>query len=499
MEPISKLPPGTEIVEVLESGVILLKDAKPSIRELGASGMTNYPNMWRGEYKPELAGQTGRRTYHKMKRSDGQVHGLIRLVKTPILAARWYVAPPLIEGRAIRRKDKQMALFVNNCLFHYQSCSFPQILFEGLEHLTYGFYAFEKVWEMRTIKGKERVVLQKLAARHPLDVEGFDYDAHGGPQGLMQYVDGIQIDIPIERLLVFTHEMEAYDMEGVSMLRPAYKHWYYKEQMYKVDAIQKERHGIGIPVIKLPPSFTPDDKAYAQELGRNLRTNENAHVVLPPMWELSMLKLEGHVVNALDTAEHHDKMMARAVLGQFLNLESGGGQSIEQFMDLFLKSTRFIADSMRDVINKHLIPELVRYNFDNVEPEEMPELRVRRLGDTVDWRTISFALRNLVGAGIIKPDDRLEEWIREEMDLPVEDMESARMVLDLDVPQGLEAQESMQEFNKATDAAARDEEQLQKDGEPPGIAGLPRQAKGGGGQGRNPGSNGRTGRDRSGG
>jgi phage gp29-like protein len=480
---IRQLPPNTELVEVTD-GYIICKEAPPSLTELGSSGMTNYPNMWRGEYKPELAGQSGRRVYHKMKRSDGQVHGLLRLAKTPILAARWYVAPPTVEGKKLRRKDRQMAEFVHNSLFHYQTSSFPQMLSEGLEHLTYGFYAFEKVWEFRRVKGKERVVLKKLAPRHPLDVDHFEYDAHGGPTGLVQYADGDEIFLPIGDLIVFTNEMEGQDMEGVSMFRPAYKHWYYKEQMYKVDAIQKERHGIGIPVIKLPPSYTPQDKAYAQELGRNLRTNENAHVVLPPMWELMMLKLEGHIVDPLATAEHHDKLMARAVLGQFLNVDTAG-TSIEEFMDLFLKSSRFVADQMRDVINKHVIPELINFNFDKVEPEDMPELRVRRLGDTVDWRTISFALRNLVGAGIIVPDDRLEEWIREEMDLPVADEDTERKILDLETPQGLEA------FNAETDRAEREAEEAE-------TAGLPRQSQAGN-MTRGPGNVGRTGQDRSGG
>jgi hypothetical protein len=400
-----------------------------------------------------------------------------------------------------------MARFVDNCLFHYQSCSFFQTLFEALEHLTYGFYAFEKVWEFRTIKGKERVVLQKLAPRHPLDVWHFEYDEHGGPLDMIQFWQGERVVIPIEKLLVFTHEMEGNDMEGVSMLRPAYKHWYYKEQMYKVDAIQKERHGIGIPVIKLPPGFGPDDKAYAQEMGRNLRTNENAHVVLPPMWELAMLKLEGHIVSALESAEHHDVLMARTVLGQFINEMGGGGKSIDSFMEMFLKSTRFIADQMRDIVNKHLIPELIRYNFENVEPEEMPELRVRRLGDTVDWRTISFALRNLVGAGIIQPDDRLEEWIREEMDLPVADEGTARQILDLQTPQGLDQLNAQmdaqaQQAQDQMDAQAQQAQQQPGQpvqGQPPrGAAGLPRQAPAST-TGKGPGSNGRTGRDRSGG
>ncbi len=39
-----------------------------------------------------------------------------------------------------------------------------------------------------------------------------------------------------------------------------------------------------------------------------------------------------------------------------------------------------------------------------------------------------MALRNLVGAGIIKPDDQLEDYIRDEMDLPAADPNTARAI-----------------------------------------------------------------------
>ena len=216
-------------------------------------------------------------------------------------------------------------------------------------------------------------------------------------------------------------------MEGMSILRSAYKHWYYKENLYKIDAIQKERHGIGIPVIKLPPGFSPTDKTLADEMGRNLRTNEKAHVVLPPNWDIMMLKMEGNQVDALESAAHHDLMVARNILAHFVNDQRSDGSAITASGEIFVKSVRFVAEQVRDVFNKWAIPELVDYNWD---VDEYPELRVRRLGDTVDWRVISFAMRNFIGAGVIKPDDKLEEWVRNEMDLPMADSATERNVLD---------------------------------------------------------------------
>jgi DNA-binding ferritin-like protein (Dps family) len=228
------------------------------------------------------------------------------------------------------------------------------------------------------------------------------------------------VNIPIKKMLVFTFDMEAGNIEGISVLRSAYKHWYYKEQLYKIDAIQKERHGIGIPVIKLPMGFSAEDKRIANELGRNLRTNERAHVVLPPNWELLFAKLEGNMVDSLKSVEHHNEMIRENVLGSFL---SSDVDTKDEDQVMFLKATRFIAEIVSDTVNNYLIPELVGYNFDT---EDIPKLRARRIGETVDQRTLSFAIRNLIGANVIKPDQPLEDYVRDEMDLPKADPSTVR-------------------------------------------------------------------------
>src|SRR6202000_3063401 len=123
-------------------------------------------------------------------------------------------------------------------------------------------------------------------------------------QGYQQWVN-----IPINKLLVFSFDKEAGNIEGISLLRSAYKHWYYKDTLYKIDAIQKERHGIGVPVIQMPPGWKKADKDLAEKIGRNLRTNEKAHIVLPPMWNILFAKLEGQPVDCLPSIEHHNQMI----------------------------------------------------------------------------------------------------------------------------------------------------------------------------------------------
>ena len=419
---------------VTDSGVLLMTKRPTRItmsandnltgyrQEIGVAGFgySIWNNIIRGDYNPELFGIQGLKKFDEMRRSDAQVRSALRLIKTPVLGARWYVEPA-----SDRKKDKTIAEFVWKNLNKWMSISFSQVLLESLLMLDFGYYLFEKVYDWKEVNGQRRIIFKKLAPRHPMDVIEWHFDPEGGPKSIDMFHPtraDQQVNIPIEKLAVFTFDKEAGNVTGISALRSAYKHWFYKEQLYKIDAIQKERHGIGIPIITLPPNFDDDDRRKADEIGRNLRTNEKAHVVLPPNWQIIFAKLEGQLVNALDSAEHHGRMIFTNVLGEFLSLTTA--TDAQTSSDIFAKATRYIAEIIRDVFNKYCIPQLVDFNWSNIE--DYPELRVRRIGDTTDWRTLSFAIRNFIGAQAMFPDDPLEAWIRDEMDLPRADPETKR-------------------------------------------------------------------------
>jgi hypothetical protein len=248
------------------------------------------------------------------------------------------------------------------------------------------------------------------------------FDKHGDPTEIVQ--DSMtdtgfeEVHIPFEKLLVFTLDEEASDPTGMSILRSAYKHWYYKDNLYKVDAIAKERHGIGVPDIGLPPGFNNTDRQLAEEMGANLRTNEKSYIVRPPGWEIGFVEIRTNPVDALKSAEHHDLMIARNVLAQFMNLGSTtsgsralGGSQIE----VFVKALRYISGIIADQFNTYVVPQLVDWNF---TVKRYPRLRVRRIGENADWRSLSVAIRNMVESQIITATPELEEWMANQMDLP---------------------------------------------------------------------------------
>jgi hypothetical protein len=413
--------------------VVLMTDksytqGRPDLSEIGTTSPSTYLGFLRQEYNPDLREQNGLRTYDKMRRSDSTVRGVLRLMKTPVLGARWFVKPASDSA-----KDKNIADFVSWNLFKGMSNSWPQLLTEALLCLDYGYYMFEKVFTNKHPAKPGMICWQKFAPRHPLDALYWEFDNKGGPAGVQMYNYSVlsQIFIPINKLAVFTFEKEAGDMVGMSLLRSAYKPWYYKQQLEKIDAIQKERHGIGIPIIKLPIGFTNNDRLLADNLGRNLRTNERAHVVLPPNWDLVFAKLEGQPVNALESIAYHDGQIEMNVLGTFIDSDKGRATKDEDHV-MFMRSTRFLADCVEDVFNSYCIPQLVDFNYSRL-PNGYPELKARRIGEDDMWRTMSFTVRNMVGAGVLTPDDQLEDVLREEVDLPPRDPKTSR---DIASPQG---------------------------------------------------------------
>ena len=392
-------------------------------QEIGAARTKWRSLLGNEEYNEALAGIQGIEKFDEMRRQDATVRTSLRLAKTPVLAAKWNIEPA-------KRGDSTAEIhadFIRWALFEAMTISWEQIMSEALLMMDFGYYMFELVYTVKEWQGQPKICWQKWAPRHPIDVtqNGWEFDEHGGPVGVwMTSFEGEdEIFIPISKMVVFTYDREANNMEGISLLRSVYKHWYYKDNLYRIDAIQKERHGIGIPVIKLPPGFTNSDKTKADELGRNLRTNEQAHVVLPPFWELLFAKIEGQPTNPLESIQHHDLEISQNVLGQWI--ETGASASKEQEIDIYMKAMRFTADIIKWVINKHAIPQLIQFNFPGIT--EYPTLRARRIGETNELRTLSFAARNFIGAGLVIPDDKLEEWVRDELDMPLADKATQRL------------------------------------------------------------------------
>jgi len=418
---------------------IPLKRAYPRA-ELGDSGTRATKGNIAEEYNPNLQGVAAIKIYDEMRKGDGTVRAAMLVTSLPIRRAKWFVNPATQE-----KQDVEIAEFLEHALFDWIDNSWDDIVREALLMLPFGVMLFEKVYGVKDHDGKTYVTLQKLAPRLPKSIQAWELS--DGTFGIQQITQtGGMAEIPGSKLLIFVNEKEGGNWWGTSMLRAAYKHWYHKNNFYKIDAVAFERQGLGVPMIKMPMGYTETDEQKAITAASNLRANESGYLILPPGYEAEFMNMgAGTTRDPERSINHHNKEILQSVLAQFLELgqtQSGGGSRAlsEDQTDLFLKAMESIANSIVTVINKDLIPELVDMNFDNIEV--YPKLDYSSIS-RVDITALGNAFSQLVTAKGITPTMKDEIYLRALLGLPdvtEEEIDTELDHIDIDDPIGANAE-----------------------------------------------------------
>lgn len=366
--------------------------------------------------------------YDEMANGDAAVDVSLRAAKMPVMGADYFVEPFDSSQESL-----DISEFVEFNLLQGSNSPFLNVLEDILRMYEFGFSILEKVYEEREWAPKRSganrrryTMLRKLAPRPSATIKEIKYDDNGGPVSVVQaavQADNKPVDkeIGIEKLVIFSHNRKGGNLEGKSLLRTSYRPWVFKSSLYNIDGIQKERHGMGFPVLELPPGYSDDDAAAAFNLVRNIRTNEHGGAVLPPKWKLSFLELPGQPVDVMRSIEHHNGTIMLNTMTQFLLLGlegTGGGRATSgSHQDMFNKSLRYVANQVCDAINLYCVPYLVGYNF---QTDKFPKLRVRNLGETKDLQQWASAIANLMKQRVINYTPELEMWARKIIDAPLE-------------------------------------------------------------------------------
>jgi len=389
------------------------KKPAPPVEEHGVPGTVFISGqLVEEEYNADLRGSKGLTVFDKMRRSDGQVKATLLVCELPLRSATWDVEPASDDS-----KDVEIAEFVKNNFFEEMTITWDSFLKHALIMLWAGFMVFEKVWIIEDGMVKYR----KLAPRLPKTIYSWDMDENGGLKGITQYAyrgsNYQMIPIPAEKLLIYTNDKEGSNFEGISILRAAYKHWYYKDQLYRIDAISAERHATGVPKFTHPANAKDDDKNRLDEIGQRLYAHEQMYVRLAEDYGFTIEGLTGSIRSVMPSIEHHDKMIARSVLAQFLNLGSSDVGSFALARDqssFFLMALRSVGINICDTTNRYAIPQLVNYNY-NVD--HYPRLTVSGL-ETRNVKDYAEAITGLIGQGALTLDDDLENDLRAMLKLP---------------------------------------------------------------------------------
>ena len=381
------------------------KSTSVSGPEIGESGVQILSGIITGEeYNRTLSGRKAIAIWDEMRRSDATVGASLRAVKLPIKSVKWFTTAASDDPADIEIDD-----FVQWNLF--ERLKFKAILGEVLTHLEFGFSVHEMVFGMELVNGVERIVLQKFAFRKQTTI--LYWNAGEGVPGVTQWTpSGGSHQIPLEKIIVFTNEQEGENYEGRSILRAAYKHWFYKDKLYQIDAVGHERQALGVVKIKYPQGATDTARKAAKNAAANLRANEEAYIEEPQGWDINFMDMKsGTLKDVQPSIDHHDRQITKNVLAQFLELGSKGGSGSravsQDHSKLFDQASEAVAEYIADTFG-YVIKTLVDLNF-NVT--DYPKMSVGKVGDE-KISELSDALTKFETAGFIHPTPEDEAYVR---------------------------------------------------------------------------------------
>jgi phage gp29-like protein len=342
--------------------------------------------------------------------------------------------------------DRDAAEFVQQCMHDMQD-TWTDTLSEILSFLTYGWSYHEIVYKFRRGKSKNLAASSRyddgligwsrLPIRAQETLYRWEYIPGSDELSSMTQTPAPtfeQLTIPLEKALHFRTKSRKGNPEGRSILRNAYRSWYFKKRIQEIEGIGIERDLAGFPVLYAPESTDLWDSsnpeavqtlANAEAIVSSIRRDAREGIVLPGGengWKLELLSTGSR--RQFDTnaiIERYDKRIATTVLADFVLL---GQQAVGSFA-LASSKTKIFAlaigtylDIICEVFNNQAIPRLMDLNRTHFAGmTDYPKMVHGDIEDA-DLDNIGEFIKSMVGIGALQPDDELEDYIRGIAGLP---------------------------------------------------------------------------------
>ena len=405
--------------------------------EIGRIGQKRYGGTFYEEFLRELRGKKGIETYREMAENDDTIGAILFAVEMLIRQASWNVEPG-----GDTPKDKEAAEFVEQCMHDMQD-TWTDTISEILSFLTYGWSFHEIVYKRRMGKTRDQktrskyndglIGWRKLPIRAQETLYQWEYDDEDNLIAMTQLPPpnyGL-ITIPMDKAMLFRTKSRKGNPEGRSILRNAYRSWYFKRRIQEYEGIGIERDLAGLPVFTAPEDIAiwdEDDQDMVklrtgmEEMVQKIRVDELAGIVKPHGFEFELLNSGGSKqfdTNAI--IQRYDTGMAMTVLADFIFL---GHQQVGSFAlssdktELFSMAIGAYLDIICETFNSQGIPQLIDVNgshFDGIT--DYPKLAHGDI-ENADIQKLAAYIKDMTGVGILVPDDGLEDYVREAAGLP---------------------------------------------------------------------------------
>ena len=404
---------------------------RPEMGELAyADPWRLFPKSKFTQYNPDqLVTRKGLGIYDQM-RHDGQIKACMAFKKLAVTATGWTVeAPEDMED------DWEPVRFVRAQL-EMMPGTFNEVIRRILTALDYGFSVSEKVWapiEKGEWQGKIGLTV-KTKRPHTFR---FRQDEFANILAVQQEAH-IQIDMPVDKFVLYATNDEFGNPYGTSDLRAAYREWWEKDHALKWMMMFLERLGIP-PLVGFynPDSYQGSQLADLQTIFKNIQAATNMLIPRPAgpdqepgkHFELQFPEVAGQVSTVFIPAlEMMDTAIAKALLmpgllGLSPEQVSGSLARARTSFDVFL----FVLNKLRQdieecVVNEQIVRPLLDINYPQLS--EYPKFKMLPITDDVRLDLLD-KWKDLIGVGAVASTDDDETHIRAMLDFPDREMDSS--------------------------------------------------------------------------
>jgi hypothetical protein len=330
------------------------KPKTPSLVEIGSQNILPW-----GWYQTEEAfdySKVSLDMLDNMLDMDGQAQSVYRLLTIPLRAGVLSVKP--VKGGKAEADFIRTALLSPPAKGGIQTPWSKVITQIGRALLT-GCEVFEKVYEKR----RGFYALDKIAIR-PRKTLIYLQDDKGEFNGVRQFLPGGAKDIPKSMCFRYLVGGEFNPMYGRSMFLPAYYHYEKKHKLYYTGHIAFAINATGIRIGGVPQDVTENERRIFQ---RQLeQVGFNSTIIKPEGYSVDV-KSPGSLADAMPYIDHHDNMMAKAVLGQIIDIGTsanpGSFSLSESHMGLLFLAIEAIMQDISQEITNQIVTELIDWNF----------------------------------------------------------------------------------------------------------------------------------------
>ena len=362
-------------------------------KQIGIVGLRQSAGYVYEDFLPELRWPNAGRVYQQMADNDPVVGAILYLAEMLIRGAEWHVQPA-----SASEEDQDAANFLESCM-NDMEVSWANTITEVLSMLTYGWSFHEILYKVRRGPHESNPKFHSRYADGKFGWRGFPirsqaswekwiFDDNGEPVAFQQRPEPTYelYTIPLTKGLLFRTRVSRGNPEGRSLLRNAYRPYYFKQRFEEIEGIGIERDLAGLPVLKTPEDLDlwndedPDMvklRNQAETLVSSIRRDSQEGIILPAGWELSLLSSGStRTINIGEVIQRYDTRIAITMLSDLVLI--GNGSKTGSFAMADVKQS-MLSNALQaqlyniaDVFNQSAVPQLFELN--SWDLNELPKI-----------------------------------------------------------------------------------------------------------------------------